>query len=200
MNGEIDWTEVAKSGYAFVFIKATEGKSLIDPAFKRNWDGAGAAGLLRSVYHFYRIGTGPDVQADLFLSQAVFSPGDLPPLLDLEEVPGGASTTTPNLVFDMATWLARIAAASGRQPIVYTPRGFAAKYYSELTSLNRFPVFIPDYARGAAAPRVPSSWDVWTFWQSRDDARVPGVRMTVNLDYFNGSVTDLRAFAGITAK
>ena len=52
-DGTINWTDVAASGRAFVFIKATQGNYDIQSNFATNWAGAKAAGMLRSPYHFF---------------------------------------------------------------------------------------------------------------------------------------------------
>src|SRR5689334_1580650 len=80
-QGVIDWNQVAEAGTAFVFIKATEGTSYVDPQFQDNWSGAKAAGLLRGAYHFFQPGEDPQQQAEYFLSVVQTVPGDLPPVL-----------------------------------------------------------------------------------------------------------------------
>jgi len=36
-------------------------------------------------------------------------------------------------------------------------------------------------------------WDAWTFWQYSETGSVPGISGSVDLDYFNGSLSDLEA-------
>src|ERR1044072_1039715 len=55
---EINWEavkqmQVEKIRISFTFIKATEGITRQDAAFKRNWQKAGKAGLVRGAYHFF---------------------------------------------------------------------------------------------------------------------------------------------------
>ena len=52
-NGNVDWQTAKRSGVSFVFIKATEGKDMIDPAFEASWKGASTAGIPHAPYHFY---------------------------------------------------------------------------------------------------------------------------------------------------
>ena len=39
-QGLIDWSEVAADHVGFAYVKATEGKTFVDPYFARNWAGA----------------------------------------------------------------------------------------------------------------------------------------------------------------
>ena len=52
---------------SFVFIKATEGVSMVDKDFKRNWNDAGRSGLRRGAYHFFRSSKEGEAQARLFI-------------------------------------------------------------------------------------------------------------------------------------
>src|SRR5439155_21218837 len=53
-NGTIDWSQVAASGERFVVMKATEGTGYVDPTYSSNRQGALAAGLVVTAYHFAR--------------------------------------------------------------------------------------------------------------------------------------------------
>ena len=100
-NGVIDWPDVAGLGVSFAFAKATEGgdpsqSSYTDPTFRTNWKAMQDAGLIRGAYHFIglpRAGTPKSQwvgelhrQIDHFLKTVgPLMPGDLPPVLDLED-------------------------------------------------------------------------------------------------------------------
>ena len=101
----IKWELLRQQDIHFVFIKATEGVHRVDPKFKGFWTGAKQAGILRSAYHFLH----PDIdgrrQAEFFLS-TVFpevpagerihpEPGDLPLVLDVEEIYENVAVPTP---------------------------------------------------------------------------------------------------------
>ena len=53
-QGRIDWAEVASHDVQFAFIKATEGVTLRDQRFRRNWDAARKAGVYRGAYHYFQ--------------------------------------------------------------------------------------------------------------------------------------------------
>ena len=55
-QGEIDWAKVSKAEMgkepvSFVFMKATEGVSMVDRRYKENYKGAAENGVLRGAYH-----------------------------------------------------------------------------------------------------------------------------------------------------
>src|SRR5687768_3711582 len=54
-QGVIEWSLLSGQGVDFAYIKASEGGDFVDPAFARNWDGAGRAGIRRGAYHFFTL-------------------------------------------------------------------------------------------------------------------------------------------------
>ncbi len=51
-SGNIDYKSVSDSGIDIVYIKASEGKSYVDPMLNTNYKNAKAQGLLIGFYHF----------------------------------------------------------------------------------------------------------------------------------------------------
>lgn len=85
-NGtDIDFAQVRKSGIAFVYIKASEGKASRDATFGPNCRKARQAGLKVGAYHFYRKGTSGRVQAQNFMQAVSGTKLDLPLVIDLED-------------------------------------------------------------------------------------------------------------------
>jgi lysozyme len=124
----IDWPEVRKSGISFAFIKATEGGDHKDPAFKKNWAAAKAAGVPRGAYHFYYFCTAPEVQAAWYLRNVPRDKFSMPPVLDAEwnhqsrTCPGKKSPERVRR--DLHTWLKIVEKATGKRPIIYTTPDF----------------------------------------------------------------------------
>ena len=54
-QGRIDYSRVRASGIQVVYIKASEGTTIIDPYFRTNYDNAKAEGLKIGFYHFVRV-------------------------------------------------------------------------------------------------------------------------------------------------
>src|SRR3954471_21897306 len=91
-QGTVDWTAVKAAGYAFAYVKATDGETYVDPTFEQSWTGAASAGLLRGAYHFFRAEDSPQAQAEFFW-RIVGGNGDLPLVIDVEQNMGEPTLT-----------------------------------------------------------------------------------------------------------
>lgn len=178
----IDWPEVARAGVGFAWIKATEGGDYLDPAFRRNWTLAAAAGVKRGAYHFVYWCRPAADQARWFVANVPDDPDALPPVLDVEWNP--ASRSCPDTVprakalADMKTILAAMERATGRRPIIYAPRDFFSQVMEE-GALSDYPLWI----RGLG-PRVPMEYGDrhWAVWQHSETGTVAGIEGAVDLD------------------
>lgn len=158
---------------SFVFIKATEGVSMVDKDFKRNWQDAGRSGLRRGAYHFFRSSKDGVAQARLFIKTVGdLRFKDLPPVLDIETIHRGGSMKKLNE--EALKWLETIEGHYGKKPIVYTGSSFARDWLSKRITDN-YPVWIAHYEKDRP------DFDDWTFWQFTDKAVVKGVPGPVDL-------------------
>lgn len=158
---------------SFVFIKATEGVSMVDKDFKRNWQDAGRSGLRRGAYHFFRSSKDGEAQARLFIKTVGdLRFKDLPPVLDIETIHRGGSMKKLNE--EALKWLETIEGHYGKKPIVYTGSSFARDWLSKRITDN-YPVWIAHYEKDRP------DFDGWTFWQFTDKAVVKGVPGPVDL-------------------
>lgn len=158
---------------SFVFIKATEGVSMVDKDFKRNWQDAGRSGLRRGAYHFFRSSKDGEAQARLFIKTVGdLRFKDLPPVLDIETIHRGCSRKKLNE--EALKWLETIEGHYGKKPIVYTGSSFARDWLSKRITDN-YPVWIAHYEKDRP------DFDGWTFWQFTDKAVVKGVPGPVDL-------------------
>jgi lysozyme len=185
-QGTIGWGSVVQAGMAFAFIKATQGTADVDPQFRANWSGAQAAGLLRGAYHFFEPGADPQQQAERFLSVVQTEPGDLPPVLDVED-----SGDPAEILSGIQTWLDAVEQATGKTPILYTNPTFWTGLGS--SGFGRYPLWIAEY--GVTAPKIPAGWSTWTFWQSSESSSVSGIAGNVDSDLFQGTFLDLQQLA-----
>jgi GH25 family lysozyme M1 (1,4-beta-N-acetylmuramidase) len=88
------WKNAYLEGYRFVFLKATDGLSFIDPKYAQNMENAKQAGFKVGAYHFARPQEGGREQAEVFIQTA--GELDLGGVWDLE-VDGGVSDAVINL-------------------------------------------------------------------------------------------------------
>ena len=188
-----DWAQVAAAGYAFAFIKATEGNWNVDSEYAYNYEQTKAHGILRSASHFFRAGVDGKVHADWFLKHS--QPGDFPAVLDLE-----VSDNHPTaVVIERAQdFLDAVESATGRRPIIYTGLGFMGEIGNP-AQFAAYPLWCAQYnGRSQPSPVPPWAAGGWTFWQwSGDQLRVPGVATVCDLNWFNGSLDELHALAGV---
>jgi len=183
-QGRINWPEVARNRVRFAFIKASEGGTLRDPRFARNWREARKAGVLCGAYHYFQPNRDGKVQADLFARTVPIGPGDLPPVLDVE-----AANFHDVAVFrrEVARWLRLIEAHYGVRPILYSNHSFYQRHLAG--HFDDYPLWLAHYE--VAHPKMPRS--KWIIWQHSDEAYVPGIRGVVDFNVFQGSFAELQA-------
>ena len=191
-QGDVNWQEVKQAGVTFAFARATYGSVEVDSLFNANWQGIKNVGLARGAYHFFVTADDATEQANLFLrTVGSLESGDLPPVLDVEAQSGTGS----NLVSGVQTWLDLVEQKLGRKPIIYTGPSF---WNENLTSgFGSYPLWVAEY--GVSSPKPVNGWDGWTFWQHSQSGAVEGVSGSVDLDYFNGSQSDLEALTNSPA-
>ncbi|HVI48292.1 MAG TPA: glycoside hydrolase family 25 protein [Chitinophaga sp.] len=167
---------------SFAFIKATEGITRQDAAFKQNWERAGKAGLIRGAYHFFYSTRDPIKQAINFRNVVDLTSGDLPPVLDIE-----TSNNQPAAVIRSTAkiWLEEMEKAYKVKPIIYTNIHFYETYLGN--EFDDYPLWIAHYYQ----KERPASKRPWLFWQHSDIGRVNGIRTTVDFNVFKGDSTDL---------
>jgi lysozyme len=190
-QGTVDWSAVQRAGKVFAFARVSDGTAHPDSQFARNWPAMKAAGLIRGAYQFFRASVDPTAQANLLLSMLEaaggLKPGDLPPVLDVETVDGQSNAT---VVARMRTWLARVEQAIGRKPLIYTAAMMSTVLADHFSS---YPLWVANYT--TQCPLMPSGWTDWKFWQKSSTGSVAGITGNVDLDVFNGTLAELRAFA-----
>jgi GH25 family lysozyme M1 (1,4-beta-N-acetylmuramidase) len=184
-----DWTRILAGGYSFAFIKATEGATIVDGEFAKNWANSKSAGVPRGAYHFFRASADPVLQAQHFLS-VMPSDWNLAPVLDLEVTDG---QTAAIVIARAKQWLDYVEARCAVQPIVYTGLGFMDQIGNPSLFAN-YPLWAAQYWQNPYPAQVkPWSATGWTFWQYSDAGQVPGVTGACDVSVFNGSSAQLKA-------
>ena len=183
-QGRIDWPVVARNRVRFAFIKASEGATLRDPRFARNWRAARAAGVLCGAYHYFQPNRDGQIQADLFARTVPLAPGDLPPVLDVE---AANFHDVAVLRREVARWLRLIEAHYGVRPILYSNHSFYQRHLAG--HFDDYPLWLAHYE--VARPSLPRS--KWIIWQHSDESHVPGIRGVVDFNVFQGNFQALQA-------
>lgn len=195
---QVNFKKAYDAGARFAFIKASQ-STFCDLDFIYNWNSSKNAGLLRGAYHFLVWETKPETQAAFFWGLLKNDPGELPPVVDFE----WWSTIPSNAINILWAFLVEFKRLSGKTCIVYTAPGFWQPYGRQNVEWSQFPLWIADYgANNANAPKayptVPKPWKDWLFWQysSKGDGLKFGCEsLSVDMNYFNGSLEELYMFA-----
>ncbi len=197
-QGTIDWNLVYQSGKVFAFVKATEGYTYNDPQFVTNMVNGTNAGVLMGAYHFARPDNNSAVdEAHHFLQVAgnYIGQGYLPPVLDLEDPPGGDLQnlyTSTELTNWVQTWLQVVEDSTGVEPIIYT-NGRYTNYLQ--SSLNHYRLWIAEPDGNTNPPDNLGHWTTWSFKQYSWTGSVNGISGDVDLNVFNGTMTELNNMA-----
>ena len=172
-QGVVDWARVGnEANVSFVYIKATEGSSLVDPTYTYNIANARQAGLSVGSYHFYRPKASVDEQVANMTSVVLKSDQDLVPLIDIETTGG-----VPNDKFmtDLQEFVERIAAYYGKKPILYTYQNFYNRHL--VGTFKGYHWVMAKYKD--EVPLLTDNVD-YMMWQYTQTGRLPGFRGNVD--------------------
>jgi lysozyme len=187
-QGRIDWKRVKAmksdgDSISFVFIKASEGRRHHDRKFDSNWRHVSRLKLIKGAYHYYVPHVNSNLQANNFISKVNLSPGDLPPVLDIEDE---SIYGSDNLMTGLLNWLKIIEAHYKVKPIIYTSASFFQRHLNK-PAFKQYPIWVAHYHQNR--PRVKH--ERWSFWQYSDRGEVDGIREKVDLNVYQGSMEDL---------
>jgi lysozyme len=188
-QGKIDWQRVKAMHedsihITFAFIKATEGLLKSDPYFKRNWREGPKAGIVCGAYHYFRPELSGKLQARFFLQNVKTEKGDLPMVVDVEEL----DKVPPEKMREQLTeFISYIKAKTNIEPIIYSGLTFYQDYLSGYFDTNT--LWIAHYYE----PELKISKTAkWKFWQHSGRARVNGINCIVDFDVFKGDSLSFR--------
>lgn len=186
----IDWPQVAASGIAFAFVKATGGAHYRNPRYRDQVDGARAVGLVVGHYHYaHELSFNPpprtpEEEAEYFLAHIDARPGELL-ALDIED-----PAVHGNLAEWALRWLVRVEEVLGCAPFLYTYPYYAIERSLTAPALGRYPLWWASYDTPPHVP--PSVWRKWTILQQTASAFIPGIGPNVDENRFEGSAIQLR--------
>jgi lysozyme len=187
-QGEIDWEALKKGNHpdapiSFVYVKASEGSDFKDKKFEQNFENARKHGFMRGAYHYFSTTSSGVSQANLFISMVKLSPGDLPPVLDIEEKPKNKK----KYIEEAKIWLKKIEEHYGVKPIIYASSKYKKKYLDE-AFFKEYPSWVAHYY----IPRLTEG-EEWLMWQCSDIGVLPGINEKVDINIFNGSEKQFKA-------
>lgn len=181
-QGTIDWEQIDsvenKFPLKFVLIRATAGNDKEDSQFDENWKGAKQHHFIRGAYHYYRPNENSIEQAENFIKTVKLRKGDLPPVLDIEQLPEEQSIDS--LKVGLKRWLKKVDAHYKVKPIIYTGERYYEDFLKE--EFKGYTFWIANYNFF-----VENIEDDWAFWQFTEKATLKGINERVDLNIYNGT-------------
>ena len=192
--------DLSKIDCDFVIIKATEGKSYVDPSCDTFFQKALSLGKKLGVYHFANNSDNTAQQeADWFIQNTRGYIGKAIPVLDWED------NITDNVPWALE-WLQRVEEAYGCKPIIYMSESVVNRHdWSSVANANygiwvaKYRDNLPDYNYDMSkAGNMPSIkyWSTMALWQWTSTGRLNGWNGNLDLDVFYGDVTAWDKYLG----
>lgn len=182
--------DLSKIDCDFIIIKATEGKSFVDPSCDRFFQQALSLGKKLGIYHFANNSDNtPEQEADWFINNTKGYIGKAIPVLDWED----------NVKSDVAwalKWLQLVEQAYGCKPLIYMSESTVNSYnWSSVANAN-YGLWVAKYRDKNAdynydmsmAGRNPAVnyWKFYALWQWTDVGRLNGYNGNLDCDVFYG--------------
>jgi len=175
---------------SFVYIKSTEGRTLMNPYYHRDYNAARAHGFKVGTYHFFSVNSSATAQANFFVKCSHFAKGDFPPVLDVEPLPSQIRRIggTGVLFSRIRTWLTLVGNHCGRKPVLYVSQTFVNRYLPLAPDLiKNYDIWIARYGDYKPDLRL-------VYWQLCPDGRVKGIHGEVDINVFNGYRNEYNAY------
>lgn len=168
-QGNINWDAVAEgTPISYVYLKATEGESLVDNTYERNIAEARRVGLSVGSYHFYRPNVQWEKQFDNMVSVVRKEDQDLVPIIDIEH---RGSVSEETFLSDLRSFVEQVTAYYGKKPLLYTYHNFYNRYL--LGAFKDYHFMIARYR--SDSPTLDDGKD-YIMWQYTSTGSIPGIR------------------------
>jgi GH25 family lysozyme M1 (1,4-beta-N-acetylmuramidase) len=193
-QGEVDWPTAARLGRTFAFVEEFGwGAFSVNPLWHQQWDGAGAAGLVKFAYFFWRHDQNDDAQVNAWLEGARLQGGD-GSCVDYEyqqpDVPGD--------------WSSRVEYVQGRltrelssPPLLYSDKRWLDLHVPRRGgyTLNSG-LFLAQWGwdGDVATLDLPDGWNFAAFIQDGQQSDVPTTGQPADRDWFNGPISRLHLY------
>ena len=185
-QGKIDWKKVKAMKvkgitFDFAFIKATEGKTHNDTKYFYNWKNAKKNNIIRGAYHYFKPNVDGALQAKHFIGRVKLQKGDLPPVIDVEEI---GKVSKKKLMKEVLKFANAVEKKYAIKPIIYTFHDFYKLNFDE--TFMDYKLWIAHYY--VNSPRNKT----WNFWQHSDRGKVSGINTDVDFNVFNKSLEKMQ--------
>src|SRR4030095_10872290 len=183
----------------FIVVKATQGKTLVDNMFDKNFKEAKKNGYTVGAYHFYSQAADPESQAENFIQHVPLEKGDLMPVLDIERNCLNNCAATPDflrpkkeVIEDIKTFIKIIEEHYNTKVIIYTGEAFYAdnlqeEFKNEFFWIASYSKKIPKcFSLGIIDPHTnPCTSSMKGCWQYSQNGQMKGIAGNVDINYMN---------------
>ncbi len=178
-QGEVFWEAVGdNSKMAYVYLKATEGGTIVDPTYKKNIELAHRYGLKVGSYHFFRPKTDLVQQMENFKAQCRPGDQDLIPMIDIETTGGLGSE---EFCDSLMKFLSLVEKEYRQKPLLYTGTNFYNKHLRG--KIDDYKLMIAQYS--SRTPELADKRD-YDMWQYTAKGRINGINTYVDKSMFMG--------------
>ena len=171
-NGRTDFTLLAQSNISFVYMKATQGTTYVDPTYHNRVAQLKGIELLNGAYHFFEPDKDALAQAKHFIENVKSANHTLPPVLDVEIT---QQVEIERIKQGVQSWLTYVHDALKCKPMLYSYGSFWQENLG--SEFNDYPFWLADYAD---KPNVPKGLRDWRVWQYSNQGQVSGIEYKVD--------------------
>lgn len=172
----------------FAYMKATEGATVKDKTFDVRMIEAERHGIVKGAYHFLRLGSSVNEQVKNFVETVNWSPGDLPPALDVEVESEIEAHGVDKFLDVTYTWLEAVERQMNVRPVIYTRENIRDKYLSKDPRFQNYQFWIARYN-----PDGPKK-EEWQIWQMTEKGKVNGYDGLIDIDLFKGNYPSFQKY------
>ena len=177
-NGKINWEQVPDVD--FVYIKATEGATYVDPMYQQNINGARARKFRVGAYHYFRTTSSVQKQFENYKKHVKKSDINLIPMVDVEEC---KKWSVKQFQDSLMRFVQLVKSHYGKAPMIYSVNTFYNKYCAP--RFNNYHLIIGRY--GNEKPFIKGK-GTYTIWQKSQTGKLSGIPKEVDIDVFRKEV------------
>ena len=192
--------DLSKIQADFVIVKATEGKSYVDPSCDKHFQSALSLGKKLGVYHFANNPSNTaEQEANWFINNTQGYIGKAIPVLDWE------SKDTSNVAWALE-WLQRVEAAYGTKPMIYMSQSVVNNYDWSSVANAGYGLWVAKYrdydidynysmTNAGSKPSI-KYWPFYAMWQWTSVGRLDGYNGNLDCNEFYGDLAAWDAYVG----
>ena len=192
----INFSEVKNSGIEIVYIKASEGRTLIDPYLETNYRNAKANNLKIGFYHYLTATTvaAAEYQARFFASVIEGKEVDCKLAMDYENFYGEGKEEINQIAL---AFIKKLKEITGKDVIVYSNMNNVRNTFDKEVA-NAGKLWLAYYSNTNNLINDRSNWDTYIGIQYTSTGSVPGINGNVDKDRFSKEIlmADLQSTGG----